>query len=228
MRRFWITLLILATVIAMGLPAVAAPPKCDDDPTLPGCGGGDDPTTTTTTTTATEPVIGTTCANPDGVHAANGGLAEGPYSSDSIAETVDFYIELAGAKASTCVDVFAPEGAWTVEVTVLSGTVRSLLLVPRDSIAWGDSCGGGSLRWPTDGATSVLPGHDNYYDQDGDGMVEAAYVNSCGTQFSEWMDVNGTLTEFVNADPTVTSPLALQVGMSGSKDAAVLLHVYLP
>ena len=221
MRRFWITLLILATVIAMGLPAVAAPPKCDDDPTLPGCGGGDDPTTTTTTTTATEPVLGTTCANPDGVHAANGGLAEGPYSSDSIAETVDFYIELAGAKASTCVDVFAPEGAWTVEVTVLSGTVRSLLLVPRDSIAWGDSCGGASLRRPTDGATIVLPGPDNPSDLDGDGMIEAAFANSCGTQFSEWVDIDGTLTEFVDADPTVVSPLAFQIDMHGSKDAVV-------
>ena len=113
-------------------------------------------------------------------------------------------------------------------MTVLSGTFRSLGLVPRDSISCGDSCVGGSLRRHTDGATIVLPGPDNDYDQDGDVMIEAAYVNSCGTQFSEWMDVNGTLTEFVDADPTVTSPLALQVGMTGSKDAAVLLHVYLP
>ena len=222
MRRFWVALLILATVIAIGLPAVAAPPKCDEDPTLPGC-SGEDPTEP-----PSEPVYGTTCANPDGVYAANGGLAEGPYSSDSIAETVDFYIELAGAKASTCVDVFAPEGAWTVEVTVLSGTVRSLLLVPRDSIAWGDSCGGASLRRPTDGATIVLPGPDNPSDLDGDGMIEAAFANSCGTQFSEWVDIDGTLTEFVDADPTVVSPLAFQIDMRGSKDAVVELHVNLP
>jgi hypothetical protein len=216
MRRFWIALLILATVIAIGLPAAAAPPKCDipGNENLPGC-GGDDPTDP-----PSEPIYGTTCANPDGVYAANGGLAEGPYDTD-------FDVVLSGAKAYTCVDVFADEGEWTVDVTVSSGSIRSLTIVPRDSISWGDSCGGYMLRNVTSG-TIVLPGPDNDSDIDGDGMVEAAFVNSCGTQFSEWVDVGGTLTEFDNADPSVISPLAFQVDMRGSKDAEVSLHVTLP
>jgi hypothetical protein len=220
MRRFWIALLILATVIAIGLPAVAAPPKCDipGNENLPGC-GGEDPTTTTTTT-ATEPIYGTTCDNPDGVYAANGGLAEGPYDTD-------FDVVLFGDKAYTCVDVFADEGEWTVTVVEAIG-VRSLTIVPRDSIAWGDSCGGYMLRNVTKETTITLPGPDNDSDIDGDGKIEAAYVNSCGTQFSEWVDVGGTLTEFADADPSVISPLALQVDMRGSKDAEVRLRVTLP
>ena len=50
MKRIWIVLLVLATAIAVGLPAAATPPKCDEPggENLPGCGGDDEPTTTTT------------------------------------------------------------------------------------------------------------------------------------------------------------------------------------
>jgi len=49
-------------------------------------------------------------------------------------------------------------------------------------------------------------------------------VNSCGTQFGEWVDD----IYYGNADETVESPLAFQIDMKGSSDAKVTLKLYLP
>jgi len=89
--------------------------------------------------------------------------------------------------------------------------VRSLVLIPRDSISPGDSCGGVGIHKPKSG-TITLPGADG------------AYVNSCGTQFGEWVDD----IYYGNADETVESPLAFQIDMKGSSDAKVTLKLYLP
>ena len=71
--------------------------------------------------------------------------------------------------SSAVVDVFADEGEWTVTVVEAIG-VRSLTIVPRDSIAWGDSCGGYMLRNVNKEKTITLPGPDNDSDIDGDAL----------------------------------------------------------
>lgn len=117
----------------------------------------------------------------------------------------------------TCLDVWVPEGTWTIEAET-TGTVRSLLVVPRDSVAPGDSCGGYSFRNEIP-ATFTLPGPDHPSDIDGDGRIEGSYANSCGIQFGEI--VGGV--EYADVDESAMSPLALQVFVSGKGGSVTLV-----
>lgn len=199
MRRIYVVLLVMAMGFVMVSPVGAAKPDCTADPTHPSCKDDD------------EPLGGTTCAEWLGV--------------PEDLKTGDFDITLRGKNASACVDVMAIQGSWTVGIDIESGegTVRFLRLLPRDSIAPGDSCGGFEFRRNIPESV-VLPGPDHPLDLDGDGMIEGAYVNSCGTQFGEL--VGGFYYDKVRED--IPSPLAFQIDMAGRENAVVTLHVDLP
>ena len=166
MRRLIIGITVAVMVLLLASVAGAAPPKCDTDPTLPGC-GGDDPSTTTTTQPDL-PMGGTMC-DP----------AEYPAGIDGV-QTGDFEFTLAGKKPGTCIDVLTDiAGPW--EVTVVGEGARYLGLIPRDSIAPGDSCGGWLLRNEANiyGSSPHILGYD--------GIVPAATINGCGTEWTEWV-----------------------------------------
>ena len=114
-----------------------------------------------------------------------------------------------------CIDVMSDEGVWTVDIQLLAGTVRSMGLIPRDSVAPGDSCGGvilsrGDIPLSIGGEIPL--------------SVEGAYVNSCGVDFEELIDG----TTYATVNDQIPSPLAFQASMAGSKDAHVILHVHVP
>ena len=162
------------------------------------------------------PLAGTTCA---GRVSPNLPTADG------------FPIDLAGKEAGACVDVSnVTPGEWVdssgeplpweVTVTVTNGTLKSLLVILRDSVAPGDACGvpdyfrGNITGSETDPATLTLtlPGAD------GD------YVNACGVEWAE--KVEGEYYDDI--DTTVDSPLAFLVFARGSRDLAMTLDVDLP
>lgn len=163
-----------------------------------------------------EPVPGHSCADYYGEDYQHG------------LQTRDFEVRLGGRAtdypATACIDVMAEEGEWQVTVEIVKGTVRDLLVAPQDSFSPGDSCGGVGIRKVAPDTVVVLPGPDHPNDLDGDGMIEAAYVNSCGTRFAETIDGGA----YGSVDSGTPDPLALRIGMSASRDAEVILHVDLP
>ena len=223
MKRIGVALLVIAMALVIASPAgIAKPPPCPDGSAERPC--------------PTEPVDdqggGITCAE----HATSRG------QKGLITDVVDHYvdgqydhfdIELSGKNLGiggrACIDVWSDEGVWTVDIEILEGTVRSILLVPRDSVP-GDSCGGVSLSRrdiPLSIDLPQVPPPDYNWpnsDFDGDGMIEGAYVNSCGTDFAELIDG----TTYTTVNDRVPSPLAFQAGMTGSRDAHVILHVHVP
>jgi hypothetical protein len=151
------------------------------------------------------PMAGTTCAD--------AGLWGQPV-------TQDFEITLAGPNDSYCVDVIAGPGQWNVDVAIDTGSVRMLLFIPRESIAAGDSCGGYGFR-------------SNNVPSSFSGEIPDSYVNSCGVDFAEWVDVQNDqgeheLTYFDTVEPEIESPLAFQIDVAGSKDLEMTLTVDLP
>ena len=208
-NRIWIVLLIMAVAIVMAIPAGAAVdcsnekfadhPHCQDTPEPPP----DD-----------EPLAGTTCA------AAIGELNEPVTQDFTVTLTEDEYtVTLTeNAWASACIDVIAPAGDWTVAVEEIHGTLRWLSLVIRDSVAPGDACD--SVSYRTDIPSEItLDG----FESDNNPGIAGAWVNSCGADWAEWVEDVYHAAE----DKSVTSPLVLQVFMSG-KDAEITLDVTLP
>lgn len=200
-------------VFALAVPVAATPgdeawcvghpdhPKCVDEP------APEDP----------DPVGGTPCEEvPDGVVEDGNGVST-------------FTVELGGRKSGlpdgACLDVMSDKGAWTVEVEVLQGTLRSMAVHIRDSVAPGDgcfpggSCGLGIRDIPESPFTLTL------------GMEEIpeAYVNACNVfeddnYFGEW--ANGIF--YVDEEPGIPSPLAFIPSISGSNDLRVMLTVTFP
>jgi len=195
-NRAWLILAALAMVFAIALPAGATPPKCEENPWLPGCEAPVDD----------EPMAGTTCeAIPESVDSFSD-------SFDLIPTEDGFDLTLT---EDACIDVMATAGNWTVDVVEDSGTLRSLSLVIRDSVAPGDACDSVSYRKDIP-SQITLDGFEN-------SGIAGAWVNSCGTDWAEWVG------DVYNAeeDQSVPSPLAFLVFMSG-KDAEVTLSVTLP
>lgn len=196
-NRLWIVLLTVAVAIALALPAGAAPP-CSVNPNHPNC-IPDDPTDPPPDD---EPLAGTTCE----------AIGEWGNPVES-----DFEITL---DDDACIDVIASPGDWTVAVEESgAGTLRHLSLVVRDSVAPGDACDSVAYRRvipsqiTLDGLGSEIPGPG----------IAGAWVNSCGTDWAEWVgDVY-----YAEEDESVPSPLVLQVFMTG-KDAKVKLTIDLP
>jgi len=159
-NRFWTVLAAVAVALVMALPAGAKGPPDGKGPKDPG----DDANT----------IGGYTCID----------------AGDSTAEpaTDDFVIELGGKATGlpdyVCVDVMTTEpGRWNVTVT--GSGARHLTLIPRDSVAPGDSCGGVAAR-----------GEEHIYGQftlpldvseETRTEIPAATVNACGTEFAEWI-----------------------------------------
>lgn len=154
----------------------------------------------------------------------------------------NFTFTLSGKSESVCVDVISEKGPW--EVSITGQGARSLLIIPRDSWAPGDSCGGWILRntiYDNErGDEPLILGYD-----DGAGQsVPRATVNACGTDFAEWVDadlVNGPDDDLcvvydVDEDlclveaklPNVTHPLVLLVGHRGSANGVTTISVDLP
>jgi hypothetical protein len=179
---------------AIALPAGAAPKRCDTKPTAPGCEAPVDD----------EPLAGSTCN-------AIGEWRD-PVNND-------FTVTLT---ENACIDVIATAGNWIVEIDEnpegTDGTLRWLGLVIRDSIAPGDACD--SVSYRKDIPTQITL--DGFESDDNPGIA-GAWVNSCGTDWAEWVGDVYHAAEDIN----ITSPLVLQVFMSG-KDAAVTLTIDLP
>ena len=73
MRRLTIGFTVVVIVLLFASVAGAAPPKCDIDPSLPGCGGDDPPPTTSSTTTTTTEAPPGLAACPDSMTITGGG-----------------------------------------------------------------------------------------------------------------------------------------------------------
>lgn len=220
MRRIWIMLVVVALGVAIAAPATAKV-DCDLRPDHPACQEeepGDE-----------LPMGGTMCdpaeypKNPDGSFQIEGVQSE------------DFAFTLEGKKPGTCIDVLTSiAGPW--EVTVTGEGARYLVLIPRDSIAAGDSCGGYLLRNAANiyGASPHILGYD--------GTVPAATINACGTEFAEWvdstlfgLDPDDDCAAFsddgnqclVTEQLPIAHPLVLQVGMQ-SGGGRTTFYVDLP
>ncbi len=150
-------------------------------------------------------------------------------------QTNDFTFTLGGKQDGTCIDVISIEGPW--KVTIAGDGARYLGVIPRDSIGPGDSCGGWLLRstiYDYGKGTPLILGYN--------GIVPAATVNACGTDFAEWVDIElegltpdkdcVVLDEglcLVGAElPTVPHPLVLQVFLRGSANGTTTFEVDLP
>ncbi len=219
-NRIWIVLLIMAVAIVMAIPAGAAVdcsnekfadhPHCQDTPEPPP----DD-----------EPLAGTTCA------AAIGELNE-PVTQDftvtltedeytvTLTEDEEYTVTITDNEwASACIDVMADPGDWTVVVEEIGGTLRSLSLVVRDSVAPGDACDSVPYRGrdiPFLPFQITLDGFEDH-------GIAGSWVNSCGTDWAEWVG-----DAYYDDEATdVPSPLVLQVFMSG-KDEKVKLTIDIP
>ena len=130
--------------------------------------------------------------------------------------TSDFTVTLA---ENACIDVIATAGDWTVYVDETDdGTLRWLSLVIRDSVAPGDACDSVSYRRDIP-SKIILDG----FESDNNPGIAGAWVNSCGTEYAEWVGDSYHAAE----DTDVASPLVLGVLMSG-KDAEVTLTIDLP
>ena len=123
-------------------------------------------------------------------------------------------------------------------MTVTGEGARYLGLIPRDSIAAGDSCGGYLVRNAANiyGSSPHILGYN--------GSVPAATINACGTEWAEWVDIDwpglnadvdcaafsddGTQCLVVGQpEPAVPHPLILQVFMQ-SGGGSTTFHVDLP
>ena len=195
-NRFWIMLLIMAVAIGMAIPAAAKPPLCSENPEHPAC-VPDDPTDPPPDD---EPIAGTTCN-------AIGEWGE-PVTSD-------FTVTLT---ENACIDVIATAGDWTVYVDKISDGTRWLSLVVRDSVAPGDACDSVSYRRNIPSQITL-----DGFESDNNPGIAGAWVNSCGTDYAEWVGD----TYYAAADTDVESTLVLGVLMSG-KDAKVTLTIDLP
>jgi len=181
-----------------------------------------------------EPLAGTTCESP---------WWDGDIKVD------DFEIILDAGHPDACIDVLTEfAGQWKVTVRDLAGDgLRSLLLVPRDAVAPGDSCGGERRRNAAVYDDWTLPHPDDpreWLPRDASGVpiIPAATVNACPgddeagiglfAETVEW-DINGDgvvdendTTMEATGDP---HPLALLVFSSGlRKGDQIVIHVDLP
>ena len=216
MKTLWricLVLVILALPVATAAAAVGKKP-----PTPP-------PTTTTTTTAPSPTLFGTTCASDPGYEAA---LASHHYTP--IGDGFSF--TLSGKSDSLCLDVLhGTPGIWMVSIVGNAGTttLSRILLVPRDSIAPGDSCGGVDLRRVALPLQQQLPHPDDTrFD-----VIANGYVNACGTAFGEMVDLDGNpATPDVAVGtvmPDFPHPLAFQVNMAAAgATSSVTVTVTLP
>jgi len=130
-----------------------------------------------------------------------------------------FTFALEGKEDAMCVDVLhGTADVWRVSVT--GRNVSSLLLVPRDSLGPGDSCGGVLLRKPALPLVQELPDPSDPRHELG---IPPATVNACGTQYGEWID--GILEMDRTDDP---HPLAFQTHMRGRPGTEAIITVELP
>lgn len=113
-----------------------------------------------------------------------------------------------------CVDVSGVvPGSWSVGYEVDQGSLRSLIVQVRDSVAPGDVCLDARF-----GKNDPMPSPIEFDVSAGD------WVNACGTQFAEVIDGQ----DYWNEDPDHQSPLALLFWVDGSKDLAVTFDVNVP
>jgi hypothetical protein len=136
-----------------------------------------------------------------------------PFDTERLEAIGDIDITLSSETfGKACIDWWPdPDGELEVTVTVNEGVLRKLVLIPRDSIP-GDSCGDGLFfNKEKDIPTDPIPLPD----------IPPPTVNACGTELAEWVD--GTI--YYEADSLVDSPLALAVGIGGSRDLEVRLEV---
>ena len=213
-NRTFFLLIVGAMLIAVAPIASAGKPDCEADPSHPSC-KPDRPDD--------EPAAGTTCVSPW-------------WAGD--VRTDDFTITLGPDQTDACVDVLTEHaGPWLITVT--GSGARSLLIVPRDAYAPGDSCGG--VRLPRDQIYSTFPlphWEDPRFDE-----IPVATVNACPGddpegigEFAETVerDLNGDgtvdETEIVMESTGEPHPLALLVFSSGSKRPAyqLIIEVDLP
>lgn len=203
--------MVFATAITAG-----AKIDCDTRPEHPKCaddsGGGE------------TPLNGTMC-DPSDYPSELGGV-----------QTNDFWFTLSGKHDDACIDIISTEGPW--KVTITGGGARHLGVIPRDSVAPGDSCGGYILRGDDIyGNNPLTLGYT--------GVIPAATINACGADFGEWVNINleglnpalvndGGHCETIIGDQcyvatqvNVTQPLVLQAFLRGSGDTTTI-HVDLP
>jgi hypothetical protein len=93
-----------------------------------------------------------------------------------------------------------------------------LVDTPTDFRTHGDACDSVSYRRDIPSEITL-----DGFESDNNPGIAGASVNSCGTEWAEWVGD----AYHADEDPNVPSPLVLQVFMDG-KDAEVTLDVTLP
>lgn len=221
MKRFWIVLMAVAVAMVVAVPVNAAKP-CDSNPAHPSCNSGDDE--------PTDLLAGTTC---------------NPLWWDTDFKDKDFTVVLTADNSDACIDVIPPAaGRWWVTVTATGQISRnpSLLLVPRDAVGPGDSCGGVSLRRDVIFDPIPLPyfedlngNREQDLGEEGDPrftVIPEATVNAClgnadpGSlyqgDFAELVEREGQLDEIVLGPTEEVHPLAFQIFAGGLRGTGTL------
>lgn len=213
MKRLWILLLAVGVVLALAVPVAATPGDdiwCADRPDHALCVGDPEPD------------------EPDPSYAM-------PCGGELVAGVSNLTVDLGGRKSGlpsgACIDVMSDTGPWTVTVDVLQGTLRSMSVFIRDSVAPGDgcfpggSCGIGLRDIPTENPFTLTTGMED---------IPEAYVNACNVFpddnfFGEWaFDKLGEWTFFEGIRGDLPSPLAFMPSISGSNDLQLTLTVTFP
>lgn len=184
MKRL-VTLLVILGLL-MAFPAGAAAEK---PPAPPGPPGGDN-----------GPMAGTEC-----VDTANPDLA---YQVSD-----DFVLTAGGEIEYVCIDVSdVIAGDWDVTVDV-TGSLRELLVVVRDSVAPGDACAVAHYR------RNTLPDSPFPFTLPFTLPVNAAdRVNSCGIGWAEMVGDD----YYATAEPDIPSPLAFMMFIKGGDSTTKL------
>ena len=165
MRRLPILLVFVLIFALLALVPASAKPDCGIEPKHPSC-PADDPDDPTP-----EPIGGGTVCDPaDYPFYVPDGEDDELVQIDGV-QYDNFTFQLSGKQAITCIDVISEEGPW--EVTITGSGARNVGVIPRDSIASGDSCGGYLLRKQQIYTTVTLSAYG--------GDMPAATINACGT-----------------------------------------------
>jgi hypothetical protein len=230
MKRWWILLLTFGVVFALAVPVAAKPggPDCNLHPNNPNC-LLDDPATE-------EPDLtwGIPCED-DAVVSQH---------SD---DRSSFIVELGGRKIvdlldSACLNVMSDAGPWTVNVDVTRGTLKSMAVHIRDSVAPGDGCFPGGSCGIGLGPRDITEDSFTLEEYLSGVIIPEAYVNACNVfeddnYFGEWyFNEESGEWEFYEGDwdenkvlwEALPSPLAFLPSVSGTNDLLVTLTVTFP
>ena len=127
MKQLWIMLLAVSLALVIALPAGAAKPDCNIDPSHSSC-------------KVDEPRVGLTCAEAETAGWDHVDPEWGTWDLDGDGEFEAGFRVVLNRHEGACVDVESAAGDWWMDVQV--GSAREVYLSVQDSVAPGDWCWG--------------------------------------------------------------------------------------